>query len=59
MITKDVLKREIDKLPDTILDEVYEYLSQKLKPTQKKIKLTPRHFGGKLDGENLRELAYD
>jgi hypothetical protein len=59
MITKEELKKEIDKLPESILNEVYSYLTQKVKPTQKKINLTPRNFGGKLDDKNLRELAYE
>lgn len=59
MITKEELKKEVDKLPDSLLDEVYILLKQVIR--QKKIarQLTIRDFNGKLDNTDIRKAAYE
>lgn len=59
MITKEKVKKEIDRLSDTELEKVYLYLSslnktKKVKPNIRSLKLD-----GKLDDQNLRSLAYE
>ncbi len=59
MITKEKIKKEIDRLPDTELKKVYLYLSslnkaKKIKPNIRSLKL-----GGKLDDQDLRSVVYE
>ena len=59
MITKEKVKKEIDKLSDTEVEKVYLYLS-----SLRKTKILPPNIRslklkGKLDGKNLRSLAYE
>lgn len=59
MITKEKVKKEIDRLSDAELEKVYQYLSslrikKKPKPNIRSLKLK-----GKLDKEDLRTLAYE
>lgn len=60
MVTKEELKKEVDKLPDGLLDEVYALLksiTQKTKGENRK--WTLRNFKGKLDQADLRAAAYE
>jgi len=59
MITKEKVKKEIDRLSETDLEKVYLYLSSlnKTKKTQPNIRSLK--LKGKLDGENMRSLAYE
>ena len=59
MITKEKVKKEIDRLSDVDVEKVYLYLSslrkaQKTKPNIRFLKLE-----GKLDQKDLRSLAYE
>ena len=59
MITKEKVKKEIDNLSDMEVEKVYLYLS-----SLKKTKTTPPNIRslklkGKLDGDDLRSLAYE
>jgi len=59
MITKEKVKKEIDKLSDTEVEKVYLYLF-----SLRKTKISPPNIRSlklkrKLDGENLRSLAYE
>jgi len=59
MITKEKVKKEIDKLSDTEVEKVYLYLS-----SLRKMKISPPNIRslklkGKLDREDLRSLAYE
>jgi hypothetical protein len=59
MITKEDLKKEVDKLPENLLDEVHAFLRQAIE--QKKgggRKITKRDFRGKLDSTDIRKSAY-
>lgn len=60
MITKEAIKREVDKLPDSLLDVVYKLLKSLTSTQGKEDKQwTPRNFGGKFDGADVRTAAYE
>jgi hypothetical protein len=58
MITKEDLKKVVDKLPENLLDEVYALLKQIIQQKKTPYKLTTRNFKGKLDGADIRRAAY-
>jgi hypothetical protein len=59
MTTKEKVKREIDKMPNDILEKVYKYInSLRTKTTQKK-KIHTFNLKGQLDNINIREKAYE
>ena len=59
MSTKEKIKKEIDKLPNALLDKVSIYIdSLKSIETKKKSKRT-FHLKGKFDNVNVREKAYE
>lgn len=60
MITKDAIKKEVDKLPDSLLEVVYKLLKS-LTVTQDKgdKQWTTRNFGGKFDAADIRTSAYE
>ncbi len=59
MITKEELKKEVDNLPENLLDEVHAFLKDLIgqKEMQPR-KLTKRDFYGKLDKTDIRRAAY-
>jgi hypothetical protein len=60
MITREQLKKEIDNLPDSLLEELYRLLKASIlskKSTGKVIKL--RNFHGRLDHSDIRKEAYE
>jgi hypothetical protein len=59
MITKEKVKKEIDRLSDTDLEKVYLYLSslKKTKKTQPNIRSLK--LKGRLDKQDLRSVAYE
>ncbi len=60
MTTREELKKEIDEMPEYLLEEAYmllKKLSQRKQPNVKKI--TVRDFHGKLDSVNVRNSAYE
>lgn len=59
MITKDKVKKEIDRLSDTELEKVYLYLSTLNKTKKNKPNIRSLKLNGKLDNQNLRSLAYE
>ena len=60
MITKDKIKKEIDKLPDGLLEQVYDMLKKFVSSSKKQNpKFTIRDFKGKLDGVDVRRNAYE
>jgi len=60
MITKEKLKKEIDKLPKDKYDKVYKLLSlfSKQKKQKKNINIKSFDLGGYLDNKNVRKFAY-
>lgn len=60
MVTKEVIKREVDKLPESLLEEVYRLLKRVVdQKKEKKGKITLHDFKGRLDHKNLRKEAYE
>ncbi len=61
MITKELIKQEIDKLSDSLLQEAYALIKGLGKYTKRshKVKITLRDMGGKLDNTDLRTSAYE
>ncbi len=58
MTTKEKVKKEIDKMPNDLLEKVYKYInSLRIKTTQKK-KIRTFNLNGQLDNINIRERAY-
>lgn len=60
MITKEEIKKEVDKLPDSLLETVYKLLKSMAlrRKTEKKV-WTARDFHGKLDHTDIRGAAYE
>jgi len=59
MITKEKVKKEIDKLSDTEVEKVYLYLSSLRKKKISPPNIRSLKLKGKLGQENLRSLAYE
>ena len=59
MTTKQKVKREIDSLPEELLKEVYEFLSNLKSGKKKQGKLRSVKLKGKLDKLNIRKEAYE
>jgi hypothetical protein len=60
MITKEELKKEVDKLPDNLLEEVYALLKAATqKKKDKNVKITLRNFKGSLDKVHIRNTAHE
>ncbi|MDZ7757763.1 hypothetical protein [Rhodohalobacter sp.] len=57
MITKEKVKKEIDKLSDTDVEKVYSYLSSLRKTKKTEPNIRSLKLKGKLDEENLRDSA--
>jgi len=59
MITKEKVKKEIDRLSETELEKVYLYLSSLRKTNKSRPNIRSLKLKGKLDEEDLRSLAYE
>jgi flagellar biosynthesis/type III secretory pathway protein FliH len=60
MVTKELIKREVDRLPESLLEEVYHLLKRVVsQKKEKKVKLSLHDFKGQLDQKNLRKEAYE
>lgn len=59
MITKEKVKKEIDRLSETELEKVYLYLSSLDKTKKSRLNIRSLNLKGKLDGQDLRSLAYE
>lgn len=60
MITKDTIKKEVDKLPDNLLTVVYKLLRNLTQVQKKENKQwTMRDFEGKFDAGDIRASAYE
>ena len=59
MITKEKVKKEIDRLSDTELEKVYLYLSSLRRTKKSRPDIRSLKLKGKLDDEDLRNLAYE
>jgi len=59
MITKEKVKKEIDRLSDTELEKVYLYLSSLKRTKKSRPDIRSLKLKGKLDDKELRNLAYE
>jgi len=59
MITKEKVKKEIDRLSDTELEKVYLYLSSLRRTRKSRPDIRSLKLKSKLDDEDLRNLAYE
>ncbi len=58
MITKEKVKKEIDRLSETDLEKVYLYLSSLNKTKKTRPNIRSLKLNGKLDEQDLRAVAY-
>jgi len=58
MITKEMIKNEIDKMPVELIKPVYLYIKNEEKKIDKP-KIPTVKLGGIFDEEDIRELAYE
>jgi len=59
MITKEKVKKEIDRLSEVELEKVYLYLSSLSKEKKSKPNIRSLKLNGKLDTKNIRSIAYE
>lgn len=59
MVSKEEIKKEVDKLPENLLEEVYALLKQITRQKKKQQHLTIRDFKGALDHTSIRKTAYE
>lgn len=61
MITKEELKKEVDQLPENLLDEVHVLLKKMTleEKRKKRQQFTIRDFKGRLDNVDIRDVAYE
>lgn len=63
MVTKEIVKQEIDHLPDDVIEQVYVFMQtiQLKKPMKQLRKQRIRTFKlqGQFDSLHIRELAYE
>lgn len=59
MITKEKVKKEIDRLSEKDLEKVYLYLSALNKSKKAKLNIRSLKLKGKLDEQDLRSVAYE
>jgi hypothetical protein len=59
MTTKEKIKKEIDKMPNDILEKVYKYINSLRTRTTQKTKIHTFNLKGELDNVNIRERAYE
>ncbi|MBI1939500.1 MAG: hypothetical protein HYS25_15430 [Ignavibacteriales bacterium] len=59
MITKEKIKREIDRMPNELLEKVYKYINSLTVQKPVKKKLHTYKLKGQFDDINVREKAYE
>ena len=59
-MTKEHIKKEVDKLPENLLDEVYRMLKRVVEgKKEKRISITVHDFKGQFDNLIIRKEAYE
>jgi len=58
MITREKVKKEIDRLSDAEVEKVYLYLSSIAEKKKGQTKIRSLKLNGKLDLENVRSVAH-
>ena len=59
MTTKEKVKKEIDKMPNDLLEKVYKYINSLRTKTIHTKKIHTYNLKGQLDNVNIRERAYE
>jgi len=59
MITKEEVKKEIDRLSEVELEKVYLYLSSLTKEKKNKPNIRALKLNGRLDTKNIRSIAHE
>jgi len=59
MRIKEIIKKEIDKMPDELLYQVQEYIDSINISPPKKVKIKNLHLKGQYDNVNIRQKAYE
>lgn len=59
MQIKEKLKKEIDRMPDTLLLQVQKYLESLKNNNPQKRKIPSLHLNGQYDNMNIRQKAYE
>jgi len=59
MITKEIVKKEIDKTPDYLLEDILKFLSNIRKDKARIRKIHTYKLKGKFDNLNIRAKAYE
>jgi hypothetical protein len=59
MVTKERIKREIDRMPNDLLEKVYKYINGLTSPKTIKKKFRTYKLKGQFDSINIREKAYE
>lgn len=59
MTTKEKVKKEIDKMPNDLLEKVYKYINSLGVKEAPKKKIHTYNLKGQFDNVNIRERAYE
>ena len=59
MTTKQKIKKELDSLPESVLNKIYEYLHLLKHGKKKQTGLKKLHLKGQFDNINIRRAAYE
>lgn len=59
MVTKERIKREIDRMPNDLLDKVHKYINELTSRKTTKKKFHTYKLKGQFDNINARERAYE
>ncbi len=59
MTTRERIKREIDRMPNELLEKVYKYINGLTSKKTLKKKLHTFKLNGQFDDMNVRERAYE
>ena len=59
MVTREKIKREIDRMPNDLLEKVHKYIGGLTPKKAKKKKLHTYKLNGQFDNMNVRERAYE
>ena len=59
MTTKARIKRELDRMPNDLLEKVYKYINSLTSGKTTKRKIHTHKLRGQFDNINVRESAYE
>ena len=59
MITKALIKRKIDRMPNEFLDKVYNYINTLTSTKKRTKKIHAYKLRGQFDDVNIREKVYE